>query len=175
MTKKARTFAIIVGLLLVAVLAFKYSPLYRKVLWRSVALENKSPIKLSNLSINVPRNWIVIGENTFDYDYGKLVVHFASIGTGRVENKLWSIKASKEKKNVITTKVTYQVGCKNSNGFIEESNVDKTKMESVLIAVEPDVLIYADFIVDSDLTKRKALFASFLNNNVSCVESKGKQ
>lgn len=175
MTSKTRIFAITIGLLFVLVVAFKYSPLYRKVLWNSVALENKRPIKLSTLSINVPRDWVVIGENTFDYDYGKLVVHFASIGTGNVEDKLSSIKAAKVTKNIKTKKETYRVGCKSSNASVTESAVDKTKIENVLIAVEPDVLIYADFIVDSDLVKRKELFASFLSKNVECVESSTSQ
>jgi hypothetical protein len=171
MTKKMRTTAIILVMLLVAVLAFKNSPLYRKVLWHSVALEDKGPFKLSNLSISVPKDWVVLGENTFDYDYGKLVIHFASISTGHVEGKLESIKAVKEKKNIKTTAVTYLVGCKNSHALIEESVVDKTKMETVLIAVDPDILINADFIVDSGLEKRKEVFANFLSKNVSCVES----
>jgi hypothetical protein len=172
MTKKMRTVAIIAVMLLVALLAFKYSPLYRKVLWHSVALENKGPFRLSNLSINVPKDWVVIGENTFDYDYGKLVVHFASIGTGHVKDKLKAIKAAKEEKNVKATDVTYLIGCKkNARGIIEESTVDKTKMENVLIAVDPDILIYADFIADSDLAKRKEILANFLSKNVVCVDS----
>ncbi len=176
MTKKIRIFVIVIVLLCAALMAFQHSPLYRKALWYfAVAQENKSPYKLSKFSINVPRDWIVSGENTIVYDYGKLTVHFASFDNGHVEDRLLSLISFREKKGIKSTKLTYRVGCKSADASMTESTYNNTKIESVDVAVEPDVMISASFIVDSDLPKLKELFTSFLSNNVVCVESSPSQ
>jgi hypothetical protein len=166
--QKKLTLLIVGIVLLLSIKMFLSSSLLREWVWRSNAAKPSGQLAVSNLSITPPKGWIIIGENTFDCDYGRLVVHFAKIEDA--EKMLAAQKEHNEKtQKVIPVIEKYVVGCKTATGISVQHDLNKGKVESIYIAVEPDVLVSVNLIVDAALQQRKQKLATFLADDVKCV------
>lgn len=166
--KKKLTLLVVGIVLLLSIKIFLSSSLFREWIGRSSQTKPSGPLAVSNLSITPPKGWIMVGRNTFDYDHGRLVVHFAQIENVR------QMLAAQIKHNGKSPKFThviekYVVGCKTATGLSTQHDLDKGKVESIYIAVEPDVLVSVNLMVDSALQQRKQELAAFLSDNVKCV------
>ncbi len=166
--KKKLTLLVVGIVLLLSIKMFLSSSLLREWVRGPTAAKPGGPFAVSNLLITPPKGWITIGGNTFDYDHGRLVVHFAQIED--VRKMLAAQKEHNEKTRKVTQVIEkYVVGCKTAMGVSEQHDLNKGKVESIYIAVEPDVLVSVNLIVDAALQQRKRELATFLADNVKCV------
>jgi hypothetical protein len=166
--KKKLTLLVVGIVLLLSIKMLLSSSLFREWIWRSTAVKPSDTLLVSNLSITPPKGWIITGENTLDYDHSRLLVHFAQIED--VRKMLAAQKEHNEKTQKVTHEVEkYVVGCKTATGVSAQHDANKGKVESIYIAVEPDVLVSVNIIVDADLQQRKEKLATFLADNVKCV------